>query len=218
VKADRVPLDLPPPGDGFLPRLQAISRAVAEDPTVWSEGLASEVQQIFDERADNWRTHESPEYLAPLFAALTTEDVSGGSCLDVGSGTAIHEQTLVRRFDRVVALDFSAAMLAHADPASAARVRADASALPISSGSVDAVVLVNMFLFAAEYARVLAPRGRIVFVSTRGDATPIYLDPASVRDSLTRHGGEPFEATTGRCGISLWTVAWRRNTAKGNRR
>ena len=60
-------------------------------------------------------------------------------------------------------------------------MQADSSVLPVRSSAVAVVALINMFLFPAEVDRVLAPDGVLLWVSTLGDATPIYLPPADVR-------------------------------------
>ncbi len=65
--------------------------------------------------------------------------------LDASCGTGIMTRRLARDYERVVALDFSAAMLAEAARRETAtqkfeRVRADISAMPFRAGSLDAVV------------------------------------------------------------------------------
>ena len=96
-------------------------------------------------------------------------------------------------------------MLAHTDRALAPFVRADAGALPLAARSVDVMVLVNMFMFAVEYNRVLAPEGQFVWISTMGDETPIYLPPEEVIDVLPGH----WTATGSYAGTGLWLVARR---------
>ena len=79
------------------------------------------------------------------------------------------------------------------------------SALPLASGSVDVLVLVNMFMFAASYDRVLAPGGQFVWISTMGDETPIYLPPEEVMDLLPGR----WSAVGSYAGTGLWVVARR---------
>lgn len=195
----------------FVSQMQAISHRIAFEPASWSEGLAGEIRAIFDSRAPDWSSHDTPGYVAPLEAAIDVAGISGGICLDVGAGTTIQEQVLSGRFDGVVALDISAEMLALADPGGAHLVRADASQLPIRDAVIDVIVCVNMFLFVAEYSRVLNESGAIVFVSTSGTGTPIYLDPDDVAKALRLHGDQRFETTTGTIGPSCWTVARRQH-------
>ncbi|MGB9113046.1 MAG: class I SAM-dependent methyltransferase [Acidimicrobiales bacterium] len=211
-RIDAFPVD-PPPEDrerqGFITRLQTISREVAFDPRAWSPSLAREVGAIFDGRAATWWTHRSPEYFRPLAEAIDAAGAFGGVCIDIGSGISLHEETLRARFDRVVAIDLSAEMLRLADRSGTSLVRADASALPIRAKSVDLVVCVNMFLFAAEYTRVLRAGGAIIFVSTSGDRTPIYLSPRDVNDALVTYGDARFATVSGTSGDACWTIARR---------
>ena len=67
------------------------------------------------------------------------------------------------------------------------------------------VALVNMFLFPAEIARVLAEDGVLLFVSTNGDQTPIYLPPAIVVGALPG----VWEGITAEAGWGTWVTARR---------
>ena len=196
--------------DAFTARMHEISHLVAFDPGSWSQEMANEVRSIFDLRAENWFIHETDAYLAPLDAALQAGEIVGRHCLDIGSGTAIHETTLASRFDHVTAVDFSLQMLRNAKRGQADFVLADAAQLPFADHSADAIVLVNMFLFAAESARVLKPEGSLVFVSTRANETPIYLDPGDVAAAMTRLDDSSLVATTGATGPGCWTIVRRR--------
>jgi ubiquinone/menaquinone biosynthesis C-methylase UbiE len=109
---------------------------------------------------------------------------SPGLCLEVGSGTGVAAKLLVERFERVVAVDLSMEMLRRAPSGPAQRVRADGARLPLRDHSVQALVLVNAFLFPAEVDRVLAPDSALVWVSSNADQTPIYLSAADVADAL----------------------------------
>lgn len=200
---------MPVPPDRITARMQEISRAVAFDPTSWSPGVANEVRAIFDARAENWYTHETDAYLASLASALDSAGIGGGTCLDIGTGTAIHEATLAARFERVLAVDFSPRMLAWAKRGSAVFVQADAARLPFTDSSVDTIVCVNMFLFAVGYARVLKRDGTLVFVSTRAQETPIYLDPNELGEAMASLVDPAFEMTTGSTGQSCWSIVRR---------
>ena len=90
-------------------------------------------------------------------------------------------------FESVVSIDLSREMLSLASTRSR-QIQADASLLPVRPGSVATVALINMFLFPDEVARVLRPDGVVLWVSTSGDATPIYLPPADVLKALPEDG------------------------------
>ena len=104
-------------------------------------------------------------------------------CLEVGAGTGNATGDLRAALDLVLSIDLSRHMLSLATRMGP-QVQADASCLPVRTASVSVVALVNMFLFPAEVARVLAVDGVLLWVSTNGEATPIYLSPAEVLESL----------------------------------
>ncbi len=65
--------------------------------------------------------------------------------------------------------------------------------------------LVNMFLFPAEISRVLADDGVLLWVSTNGEQTPIYLPPEDVLRALPA----TWEGVTARAGWGTWLTARR---------
>ena len=175
----------------------------------WSPQRASFVAGVFDGLSVDWHTdHSAGVRLAPLEDALDRGDIGPGRLVEIGCGTGAATERIAGRRPLAAALDLSPKMLALADPALAPFVRADASALPLATGSVDVMVLVNMFMFAASYDRVLAPGGQFVWISTMGDETPIYFPPEEVMDLLPGR----WTATGSYAGTGFWLVA-RRNSA-----
>ncbi|HMJ74992.1 MAG TPA: methyltransferase domain-containing protein, partial [Iamia sp.] len=85
------------------------------------------------------------------------------------------------------------------------RVLADGARLPVADASLDAVVLMNAFLFAPECARVLRPGGALVWVNSRGPETPIHLPAETVVAAV---GGD-WTATASEAGTATWCVALR---------
>jgi SAM-dependent methyltransferase len=187
--------------------MQALSRELAFDPAGWTAERLDRINQLFDGLAPEWHTRGNAERLRPLQDAQERGGIpTGGTCLEIGSGIGLHTPALLRHFDSVVSIDLSAEMLALSPrPAATSLLRADASRLPIASGSVGAVALVNMFLFPSELDRVLRAGGRLVFVSTSGLETPIYLPPADVVRALEPAFGS-VDAITSRAGWGTWTV------------
>ena len=172
----------------------------------WSSERASFVAGVFDELSVGWHAdHSSDLRLAPLEDALDRGDLGPGRLVEIGCGTGAATERISARRPVAAALDLSPKMLALADLSVAPFVRADAGALPLAAGSVDVMVLVNMFMFASEYDRVLAPEGQFVWISTMGDETPIYLPPEQVMDLLPGH----WTATGSYAGTGLWLVARR---------
>jgi SAM-dependent methyltransferase len=173
----------------------------------WGPERARDVSALFDRMASGWSARVAGEADAPLGDALARGGVaSGGRCIEVGSGSGVVTSLLARPFDEVLCIDLSAEMLHHAPPSPGWRVQADGAHLPLPSGSVDVVALVNAFLFPLEVARVLRPAGAVLWVSTLGDRTPIYLPPDVVLDRLP---GE-WDGLSSLAGWGEWLVARRR--------
>ena len=172
----------------------------------WSSERASFVAGVFDELSVGWHEdHSNDLRMAPLEDALDRGDLGPGRLVEIGCGTGAATERISARRPVAAALDLSPRMLALADPTVAPFVRADAGALPLAAGSVDVMVMVNMFMFAASYDRVLAPEGQFVWISTMGDETPIYLPPEEVVDLLPGR----WTATGSYAGTGLWLVARR---------
>jgi SAM-dependent methyltransferase len=116
-------------------------------------------------------------YREAFFAAIVPEP--GRRSLEVGCGEGRVARDLADRGHRVVAVDASPTLVAHAadaDPAGDYLV-ADAAALPFRDGSFDVVVAYNSLMdvddmpaAVAEAARVLEPDGRLCVCVTHPTA------------------------------------------------
>ncbi len=184
--------------------MRQVTRQIAFEPGGWTPERAAKVAGLFDSLAPDWSARVGPGRLDAVSDALERGDVGGHRCLELGSGTGFATALLAERFGAVMASDLSWEMLRRA-PATASRVWADSSTLPVRPGCADAVVLVNMFLFRREIERVLRPAGAVVWVSSLGERTPIYLSAPDVLDAL----GTDWSAIGGRCGEATWCVARR---------
>jgi SAM-dependent methyltransferase len=196
--------DRPDLGDVVRP-MQELTRAIAWEPDAWTPDRKTQIASLFDAMASGWRERDRPERHEALADALARGGpYPNGWCVEVGSGTGNATADFQRAFDDVVSLDLSGAMLRLAE-APGRRLQSDAFALPVRTGSVSVVALVNMFLFPNEVARVLADDGVLLWVSTNGDATPIYLPPREVVRALP---GE-WEGVSAEAGWGAWCTARR---------
>jgi SAM-dependent methyltransferase len=183
--------------------MRKVTEQVAFDPEGWSPDRAAKVGALFDSLAGEWHTRDHPLRQVPIADAFERAGPLGfGIGLEIGSGIGLGTAWMSARFDLLVAIDLSAEMLRLAPPDPAPRLQADASNLPIASGTVDAVVLVNMLLFPTEVDRVLKPDGALVWVNTSGDQTPIYLDA----DDVDRALPGDWTGVASEAGWGTWTV------------
>ena len=185
--------------------MRRVTFDTAFEPDSWTPERATKVAELFDSLAPTWKERDGPERHASLLDALDRGGpFPAGVCIEVGAGAGVATPVLREALRGVIALDLSFEMLALAS-SDAPRVLADSSVLPIRSRSVAVVALVNMFLFPAEVDRVLDPDGVLLWVSTLGDATPIYLEPSDVLRALP---GD-WRGMTADAGWGTWLVARR---------
>jgi SAM-dependent methyltransferase len=182
--------------------IRIATQEIATQPGTWTSERAANVAKLFDTLAPEWDSRETADQMEPLVDALERGEVTGDLCIDVGSGTGASTRKLTGRFRHLVAVDIAIEMLRRASAELAPRVRADGARLPVGDRAVDALVLVNAFLFPAEVDRVLAAGGALVWVSTLGDGTPIYLSPDEVTAALPGR----WAARTSDAGWGRWTV------------
>ncbi len=178
--------------------MRAVTHAAAAEVGAWDGEVPRQVREAFDHLASEWHTHHLPERLEPLRDALGRGGAlpTDRTWLELGCGDGWVTGTIAgfapQRDGRpdLVAMDLSLAMLRLAPESAVPYVQADASQLPLEDHSVGVAVLMNMLLFPLELDRVLAPGGALVWLSSRGPATPIHLTPEQVAAALPgRWGG-----------------------------
>jgi SAM-dependent methyltransferase len=193
--------------------MRRVTREIATEPDGWTPRRAAEVKEVFAALAPLWSTRDIPERHDALRDALGRGGpFPAGTCLEVGAGTGSATPDLQRAFGTVVSTDVTMDMLRHFTAATPI-VLADAAHLPVPDASVAVVALVNMFLFPAEVDRVLVADGVLLWVSTNGDATPIYLPPVEVVDALPG----AWSGTTADAGWGTWLTARRADVSPGGR-
>ena len=176
-----------------------VTDTVVRRPLLWRL-FRRPLRTMFDGLAPSWETRIGEHHLWALDLAL--EGVpSPRRVLDLGTGTGVVAIALAERYPeaQVVGLDISPGMIEEArrklPTELAGRVGfgvGDAAALAYPDGDFELVVLSNMIPFFDELARVVAPEGTLVFSSSRGDETPIYVAPERLREELGRRGFAEF--------------------------
>jgi len=175
------------------------------DRDAWTSERAAQISSLFDSLASGWRERDVPERHEALVDALARGGpFPSGWCVEVGSGTGNGTADLRGAFHDVVSVDLSFEML-RCSSVKSRQIQADAAALPLRTGSAAVVALINMFVFPAEVARVLADAGVLLWVSTNGNQTPIYLPPTDVLNSMAG----TWDGITSQAGWGMWLTARR---------
>ena len=166
-------------------------------------GAWSGLQEEYQRQATDWSAwaDTQPAYLRSVVEGLEHCDL-GGLTVEVGAGTGQATGLLREVCDRVVTSDLNLAMIALAPPELAPRFVCDVRRLPLRDGAVDLLVGLNAVPHVAEFTRVLKPTGRILWCSSFGPHTPVYVEP----DRLLEQLGEPWQGIAGRAGSGDWTV------------
>jgi ubiquinone/menaquinone biosynthesis C-methylase UbiE len=184
---------------------------VVRRPVAW-RFLRRRMRRMFDSLAPSWDPERRPGSFASFEAALALVDPPPRLALDLGTGTGTAAFAIAERWPDsvVVGVDISERMVAVArrKTASALAERvsfevADAASLPYAAGSFDLVTLVNMLPFFDELARVTARGGRVLFASSLGAETPIYVPPERLRRELARRGFADFREVEAGMGTAV---------------
>ena len=201
-----------PPQAGYRPPapfagpdhpIRKLTRAIAFGEP-WTPDDAARVAAVFDGLAPEWtERHVDPDKAAPVLDAIERGGVPlDGRWIELGSGTGAGTRLLHGRVGEQFSVDLSEQMLAHAPADLAPKVRADSSQLPFADDTADVVLLINMILFPHEVDRILQPAGKVVWVNTYGDQTPIHLSPHDVASALPG----AWTGVASLAGSGLWAV------------
>jgi SAM-dependent methyltransferase len=205
-------------GPGPLTRSlgRAINSAVARFPWIWWLVRGS-VRRFFDAVAVGWDERvrsSSPEYVAPLQAALDRLQARPARILDVGTGTGAAALELAGRYPDadVVGIDVAAEMVAQAGARTAdlsSRVRflvADIANFADEEG-FDLIAMLNMPPFFDRMVALLRPGGFVVNASSYGARTPFFTPPGLLERGFERRGLRTI--ATAQVGLGTYYVATR---------
>ncbi|GAA0641872.1 hypothetical protein Stsp02_20160 [Streptomyces sp. NBRC 14336] len=182
---------------------RTFARDLAAGRRHWDAETARFIAELFDRLAAEWDTSQATGRDDPLRDALERGGpLPNGPCLEVGSGTGLFTPLLGRFFPQVISVDLSEQMLRQAAGRSPLRVRGDASILPVADARVAAIAAIDMLLFPAETARVLAPDGVLLWINQLGEDGPLYLPADEVAAALPGQ----WQAIEAEAGWGSWAV------------
>jgi len=187
--------------------MRAVTRAVAFEPDGWTPERQAEVVALFDSLAPEWTTRDVAGRELPIVDALdrgltALPPARRSRAVELGGGTGLYSSIMAEHFASLVTVDLSWEMVRLVPDGPAFPVQGDGSRLPMADGSLDALVLVNMFLFPAEVERVLSSEGVVVWVNSRGAETPIHLTADEVDRALPGH----WDGVASQAGWGTWSV------------
>ncbi|HEX3753128.1 MAG TPA: methyltransferase domain-containing protein [Streptosporangiaceae bacterium] len=184
---------------------QARARRLALRPGTWNADEAAGMAARFDEAAPDWESDRGGYRRPPLADALARGvPFAGRRAVELASGTGLMTPLIGDVWPQVAALDLSPGMLARAR--AGARVRGDASRLPLADGCADAVVICDGPLFAAEVVRVLNAGGPLVWSNALGRGAPFYLPTEVLAEALGVVSGHPWRAVQSEACWGTWAV------------
>jgi SAM-dependent methyltransferase len=161
------------------------------------EGMASEWQA--------WVSTQS-HYLDPVADALARIGKIDHA-VEIGSGTGEATRLVGAQARLVAAIDASPAMVSRAPELPNVRwLVGDVRSLPVDSGWADLVVGLNAVPSFREIDRVCAPAGRVLWASSFGPETPLYIEPERFVGLL----GPEWGGIARRVGFGEWCIAERR--------
>lgn len=200
----------PPTGLSADNPIRRVTRQIAFEPNAWDAERRGKVTALFDGLAPDWSSRDVPGREAPILDALdrglaAAPEANRCVALDVGAGDGINTRHLSPTFPNVITVDLSPEMLRLAADRSPRRLLADSASLPVADGAVDALILINAFLFPQEVERALAAHGVVIWVNSRGAGTPIHLLATEVDQALP---GE-WAGVSSSAGWGTWSVHWK---------
>ncbi len=184
---------------------QERARRLALRPGTWDRQEAAAMMAGFDEAAATWESSRG-DYRRPVLADALARGgpFRPGRAAEIASGTGLLTPLIQQVWPDVAAVDLSRGMLARS--AARHRIQADASRLPLADDSVDAVVIGDGPLFAAEAARIMAGRAVLVWANALGTGAPFFVPTELLTEAMTAATNRPWDVTESQAHWGSWAV------------
>jgi hypothetical protein len=190
-----VPTEPPPDLKGATHRSRIALEQVLADPN--DEAAWDFLAESYAEMAAEWREWAESQqrwYDSPIRVGLAHSKPVPWA-YEVGCGTG--EATVP------LSTDVNLAMISLAlRPANARFVVSDVRAMPLRDASVPLLVGLNAVPHIKEFNRVIAPDGQLLWCTSFGPGTPLYVEPERLLHLL----GPGWVGEAGRAGHGEWMV------------
>lgn len=201
-----LPTEPPPDLSAATHRSRVALERILGDPR--DERAWDLLAEFYDEAAEGWNewVATQPWYLAPVEAGLVHAK-RADLAVEVSCGSGQATPLLDAHASLVVATDTSQAMLSEA-PRALRHTRyaiVDVRHLPFRTSSVNLLVGLNAVPHTGEFARVLGPSGQLLWCTSFGPGTPLYIEPDRLLDLM----GPAWRADAGRAGHGEWLLLTR---------
>jgi hypothetical protein len=161
----------------------------------------------YDEMAQEWSAWAvtQPGYAATVRDGLraASRDEAPGWAFEVSCGTGQATEVLAGAVARTLSSDVNISMLRGASEYPTVRyLAADVRHLPLRTGTVPLLVGLNAVPHVAEFERVLAPDGQLLWCTSFGAGTPLYVAPERLLDLF----GAGWSGEAAQAGHGEWTL------------
>jgi SAM-dependent methyltransferase len=183
----------------------ALERVLADpdDDDAW-EFLARSYAAMAAEWPE-WSRSQERWYAAPVRAGLSQARPAPWA-LEVGCGTGEATPLVASHAQRVMATDVNEAMVRLAPRlARVTRVVSDVRQLPVADATVSLLVGLNAVPHIKEFNRVVATDGQLLWCTSFGPGTPLYVDPQRLAGML----GDSWSGQAGHAGHGDWILLTR---------
>jgi SAM-dependent methyltransferase len=200
-----VPSEPPPDLLGATHASRSALRRVLDDPA--DDGAWDFLAESYAEMAAEWPEwlRTQPWHNTPVrVGARHARDVAW-AC-EVGCGTGDATVVLADLGARIVATDVNKEMISLAPSRPTVDyVISDVRRLPLRDGSVPLLVGLNAVPHIGEFNRVIAGDGQLLWCTSFGAGTPLYVEP----EELLRLLGPGWAGEAGRAGHGEWMLLTR---------